>query len=68
MIHSRSFFLNKTTLDPKQTDDLGGAAMVWSIEREGAYVHPEMSHDFPVAEWLKSRPNLGICMSGGGQR
>eukprot|EP00978_Attheya_sp_CCMP212_P028807 scaffold100531_cov56-Attheya_sp.AAC.3 len=53
-------------LQPKKVDQKAGA-FVWAIGNE-AYVHPELRPDLPVGKWLNSRPNLGICMSGGGLR
>jgi len=54
-------------LEPKATPGQTGA-MVWSIPFNSSYVYPEMRPDLPVGKLLRSRPNLGICMSGGGMR
>ncbi|KAK1746153.1 hypothetical protein QTG54_002760 [Skeletonema marinoi] len=54
-------------LDPVETPGQTGA-MVWPIPYNSSYVHPEMRADLPVGKFLRSRPNLGICMSGGGMR
>jgi hypothetical protein len=54
-------------LEPKETPGKTGA-MVWSIPFNSTYVYPEMRPDLPVGKVLRSRPNLGICMSGGGMR
>jgi hypothetical protein len=53
-------------LKPKEVPQKAGA-LVWAIGNE-TYVHPELRPDLPVGKWLNSRPNLGICMSGGGMR
>lgn len=53
--------------EPVQTPGQTGA-MVWSIPFNSTYVYPEMRPDLPVGAQLRSRPNLGICMSGGGMR
>jgi len=42
-------------------------ALVWAINGT-AYIHPELRSDFNVGQWLRSRPNLGVCMSGGSLR
>jgi len=54
-------------LEPKETPGQTGA-MVWPIPFNSTYVYPEMRPDLPVGKLLRSRPNLGICMSGGGMR
>jgi hypothetical protein len=58
--------IDPETLGPKQVDQKCGA-MVWALG-DSAFDHPEQRNDLPVGKWLQTRPNLGICMSGGGLR
>lgn len=53
-------------LKPVSTEGKTGA-MVWAIG-DSPFIHPELRKDTPVGKWLATRPNLGISMSGGGQR
>lgn len=43
-------------------------SLVWAFSGNTTYLHPECRPDFPVGEWLRSRPSLGIALSGGGMR
>ena len=54
-------------LEPMSTPGRTGA-MVWAIPPNSAFTYPELRPDLPVGKLLRSRPNLGICMSGGGMR
>lgn len=54
-------------LNPVYVDQFAGA-MTWAIEDSKATQFPELNSNLPVGKWLNKRRNLGICMSGGGQR
>ena len=56
--------IDPTSLKPVETTGKTGV-MVWAIE-DSSFDYPELRSDLPVGKWLNSRPNLGICMSGGG--
>lgn len=54
------------TLDPVNKPDTLGT-LAWSLG-DSTFLPPERRQDLPVGAWLDERHNIGICMSGGGER
>ncbi|KAL7580527.1 hypothetical protein ACA910_003655 [Epithemia clementina (nom. ined.)] len=62
--------LDPKTLKPKSVTGRCGT-LSWAVgkTKDGQpSVFPERRMDLPVGQWLAKRPNLGVCMSGGGLR
>ena len=52
-----------------ETKNESASEIAWAFSSDPTdFVYPELREDLPVGQWLRSRKNLGISMSGGGMR